>query len=791
MYNWSMRTSIVLTIILMGILGIVLSIITGELYRDLAIENQRNALEQLITLKVNEQIQDAEENLVKLGLAIQHDENFRQAFASRNRHKIEAALEEHYHRYFITTAILKVHQFIVYDKDFNLLAKNVAGSNNDQSSKSRNPCPTIIQDAVKRSSTNKIKPLFGTCQAEGQAYMSIIVAIGGLKINGYLQVLADPVHNLSSIEKELGMPLKLSDLNGNIVYESTDLSNKVEFNDMVVVPHVITNAHKQPILVISLGYNISNLIDELKVTRNKIIIAATLSIIVALVLTLLLMQKLTFLPLKRLAKQLQLVRSDRSYLGEVFNVTGCREVRALANNFNEMSAELDTLYGAMEKMAYTDSLTDLPNRPLFYDRLNQLVEINKRNQIPFVIFMMDLDRFKYINDTLGHHIGDKLLQQISARLLQTVRGSDTIARLGGDEFAMLLPTITNKEGAIIAAKRVIDVLSGVFDVNGHMLKVGISIGMVICPDHGNNSNELIQRADLAMYYAKQNSQGFSLYASQLDSNSMMELTLESELKTAIENNDLQLYYQPKIEMNSGRVSGVEALVRWDHPKHGFIAPDIFIPIADKTGLIKPLTLWVLKTALKQIKIWNRKGLRLSVAVNISAHSLGDADLPDVIRKVLNDTGVDEKQLTLELTESAIMSDTELALKILNKLDKMGVTLAVDDFGTGYSSLSYLKRLPVDEIKIDRTFIIDMVTDTHDEVIVRSTIDLAHNMGMKVIAEGIENEHTWSSLKKMNCDAGQGFHICRPVAAATFEDWLFNSEWTVIENPIIKGDVDSI
>jgi len=391
---------------------------------------------------------------------------------------------------------------------------------------------------------------------------------------------------------------------------------------------------------------------------------------------------------------------------------------------------------------------------------------------------MDLNRFKYINDTLGHNVGDQLLTQAGVRIRAAVREVDTVARLGGDEFAALLPKVVDIQGARIVAERINAALSEPFIIDGNSLHAGVSIGIVMFPYHGEAQNELIQRADVAMYYAKNNQLGHAFYESEIDSHNVLELTLETELKHAVQNGLLKLFYQPKILIETGEVYGVEALLRWNHSEHGFIPPDSFIPMAEQTGLIHPLTRWVLKTAIEQVRQWHSKGIMLNVAINLSAQSLRAPGMVESIMTVLNEAGVEPKYLTLELTETAVMSDPKRALEILSLLDDMGVRLSIDDFGTGYSSLSYLKRLPVDEIKIDRSFVMEMDKDNNDEVIVHSTIELAHNMGLKVIAEGIETEQSWLTLKTLGCDVGQGYFMCRPIDAQSFNEWFDNSVWKI-------------
>ena len=425
---------------------------------------------------------------------------------------------------------------------------------------------------------------------------------------------------------------------------------------------------------------------------------------------------------------------------------------------------------ALRRQALHDGLTDLPNRTLFMDRLEQAILAAQRDNQTLTVLLMDLDHFKEINDTLGHHIGDILLKEIGPKIHQNLRSVDTVARMGGDEFLLLLPK-SNEEQSIEISKKILASISEPFLVDGHSLEINASIGIAIYPTHANGPNSLVRRADVAMYEAKHKKSGYNLYDSKADQHNPGRLTMMSDLRQAITQNQLSLYYQPKINLKTNRCVGVEALVRWNHPEKGQILPDAFIGDAEKSGAIKSLTQWVLTTAIEQSAVWNKKGYCIDMSVNISARDFQDPDLLKLIEDKISNSTLKPSCLILELTESAVMTDTKKAFDSLSKLDKMGVKLAIDDFGTGYSSLEYLKRLPVDELKIDRSFVIDMATSKNDEAIVRSTVDLAHNLGLSVVAEGVENQHSLDLLKEMGCDAMQGYFTSKPLSASEASEYL--------------------
>lgn len=431
---------------------------------------------------------------------------------------------------------------------------------------------------------------------------------------------------------------------------------------------------------------------------------------------------------------------------------------------------------SLQRQAMFDSLTELPNRTLFKDRLQQAILVGRRDKRPFGLIAIDLNRFKEINDTLGHHIGDGVLQHVAASMRSCLRESDTVARMGGDEFTVLLATVSDLNGAVAAAKKLLKTLSLPFDVAGRSLEIDASLGVVLFPQHGEDSEVLLRQADSAMYHAKQSHSGFRVYSEELGQGADDRMTLQSELRHAITDDELILHFQPKIDFIADRVSGVEALVRWKHPRHGLIFPDNFIPMAEQTGLIKPLTQWVLKSALRQCEEWQRAGLSLSMSVNISAINIQDPQFPDQVAELLSHSTVSPDQLELEVTETAVMSEPQRAVDCIRKLSALGLQIAIDDFGTGYSSMAYLKEMLVAKIKIDKSFVKDMAINHNDAVIVRSTVELGHNLGLKVVAEGVEDQAAWNRLKGLGCDSAQGYYMSKPLASREFLDWLEQSPW---------------
>jgi diguanylate cyclase (GGDEF)-like protein len=416
----------------------------------------------------------------------------------------------------------------------------------------------------------------------------------------------------------------------------------------------------------------------------------------------------------------------------------------------------------IEHLANHDTLTGLPNRRLFGSRVEQALH-ERTGDAELAVLLIDLDRFKEINDTLGHASGDELLRSLATRLEEVRRPRDTIARLGGDEFGVLLPQTTQAE-TLEVARRTREVIERPVTLSGIPVTVEASVGVARAPEHGDDVETLIQRADVAMYKAKERHAGVEVYDLETDSNDAGRLTLMTELKGAIERGELFLAYQPKVSASDGAVRGVEALVRWHHPVRGVVPPTEFVPLAERTGLIKPLTRWVLEAALRQCRIWADEGLETAVAVNLTMIDLLDGTLPDEIAVLLEREQLPARCLELEITESTIMADPLHVSEVLGRLSMMGIKLAIDDFGTGYTSLGYLKRLPIDAIKIDRSFVIGMATERGDATIVRSVIDIGRNLGLEIVAEGVESKEIWDQLLRFGCHQVQGYYVARPLPA---------------------------
>lgn len=451
--------------------------------------------------------------------------------------------------------------------------------------------------------------------------------------------------------------------------------------------------------------------------------------------------------------------------------TGQRgEIGALASSFNHMLDGILAREKENLRLAFEDHLTALPNRARFHERLRAALDASRSSRQPLAVLVLDLDRFKFVNDTLGHPVGDRVLSAVAARLASVLSPGDTVARLGGDEFAILLPA-GDSAHAMTVATLVQKSLEAPIIVDEQPIDIGTSVGVAAYPQHADDADDLLRFADIAMYAAKRSKSGIAVYDPHYEQYREAHLTLLGELRRAIEQGELRLFYQPKFAIASDRVTGVEALVRWQHPVRGVLPPSEFIPFAEQTGNIRMITRWVIATAAAQCGAWRVAGIELAVAINVSARDLLDRDLVSVIDAALRRHAVPPALLCIELTESALMEDPGRARATLHALRDLGVRLAMDDYGTGYSSLAYIKDLALDEIKIDRAFVTAIDANSQNAAIVRSTIELGHSLGMMVIAEGVETEEELRHLQAFGCDYAQGYGISRPMPAEDIPRWM--------------------
>lgn len=500
---------------------------------------------------------------------------------------------------------------------------------------------------------------------------------------------------------------------------------------------------------------------------GQLIFILVIAAVMALVAAMLLSNGITR-PVTKLVEVADKIRQG-SYV-EKFPSAKTYEVESLSSAISSMQEGIKEREAEIQHLAYYDSLTSLPNRNQFKNHLSELIAEDPESEI--AIIMMDLDRFKEINDTVGHESGDQLLIEIANRLKGFAYQGVFLAHTGGDEFAIVIDHTDGQKPEAIA-----DNFASLFDrpytVEKLSLDVDVSMGIAFYPQDAKDTDGLLQCADIALYSCKDKHYPYAVYKPELNKHSVQRLSLMSELRGALAEGQLQLYYQPKLAINERKITTVECLIRWIHPVHGFIPPDDFIPLAEQTGAIRDVTHWGLTTAFKQYKEWQEMGFDVGVAVNISAIDLVDMKLPTFVAELMSEYDADTSMLTLEVTESAVMSDPESALKALNTLRRMGITLSIDDFGTGYSSMAQLKKMPVDELKIDKAFVLDLAKNKDDQIMVKTFMSLAQNLGLNTVAEGVEDCEALKFLEEVGCTKAQGFYLSRPLPADKFNEWMKN------------------
>jgi len=773
----------------MGGISLLCAIIIISLYSERIFTNQKYYLEELIRQEVNSLTAKNATMLQDIALRMQYNPSFKNAFYSLDFNELTAFANDEFSQYYISVETIVINKIFIFDENYTLITSSNMG---DDYNIHGLICPEIIAIAKKRTGSSRIMSFESLCSHDGHVFNSTIIPIGSLRPVGYIQILSDPIYYLKIAEQKLNMPLRIQGVNKKTLYENPNW--KTSDPNSLLLQNSILNKSGERMLTLFMYRDIRDIRNSFGSTRNLIIVVVTLVTILAVLIFLVVFNRVMVKPLYTLTNKFALIANDKKQLGIALPLEGSQEIVHLTSCFNEMHNELSGLYQSLERTAFTDQLTALPNRTKLQEILSFHASLNRRKNIPFTLFMMDLDKFKLVNDTLGHHVGDLLLQQVSDRLRNIIRKGDyitliteqdsalydidIIARLGGDEFAAIFPQLNNVKEAAEIARKIITTMKEPFVLEGNSPVIGISIGIVLCPIHGRDPDLLMQHADVAMYEAKNKQTGFSFYDAELDQYRIDMLTLEDELHLAIKNEELKLVYQPKIELLTNRVVGVEVLVRWNHPEHGEVSPHKFIPIAEQSGLINNITRWVISAAFSQKKAWDAQNLKITMAINLSARNLVCSSLLEHVKNELEHWNIEPNSIFFEITETSVMSDPERSLVALQNLKSMGVRLSVDDFGTGYSSLIYLKKLPVDEIKIDRSFVMEMQTNENDAIIVQSTIDLAHNMGLSVTAEGVESRITLQQLKEKKSDYAQGFFICKPASSEDFEKWLADSDWNL-------------
>ncbi len=758
--NINLLTGLVVAIILLGLISVVTVFMNARTYRDLAFNFQRQYMMQLVAAETNTLLADSAEQARRMGLGIQLDPGFRTAFAARDTRALASALEAQYHRAPVTSNLVNAVSIYAYDVDFNLLAVSMrtdSGLPDDTVI-----CPDLITKARIREGPRRLKPLYELCLRDGIPYQASIAPVGGLVPAGYLQIVADPVQNLEKLDAHLKMPVRISRVDGTVLYAASGWKEDGSANYVQSV-YTLTTDNSRPALDIVSARNADALVRQIEKTNRGLLITVVLVLLTTVMLALMMVNYSVIRPLHNLRRRLseEWGRSvDRQDPQSTPEMKGPATFHALGE-----------LYDTLHDLAIRDPLTGTYNRALLEDRLMQVIAEHRRTPGTAAVLLIDMVRFKYVNDMLGHHIGDILLKDVVGRIADVLRESDTLARLGGDEFVIVLPD-TDAEQAVQVAHKIINSMKRHFEVREHKIFASVTIGIALTPTHGTDVDALLRNADYAMYSAKALKQGCAVYdPATTEDIDVARMTLDGVLNEDIGRNDLFLVYQPVIEFATGRINYLEALLRWRKPDGKILLPDAFIRAAEQSGLIRQLSEWVIETACRELALLQEDYDGLCTGINLSMHNLHDFNLLDRIHDALQRHHVKPESLLLEITETGVMLDPEQVSEVLRQLVALGIRLSIDDFGTGHSSLVYLKRLPVHMLKVDKSFVTEMDSDEENVSIVRATIDLAHNLGLTVTAEGVESRAVYDRLKGMGCDYYQGYYTGRPMALEEVMQWL--------------------
>ncbi|MEZ0330826.1 MAG: EAL domain-containing protein [Methylophilaceae bacterium] len=742
---------------------------------------------------INEQLQVGEQifhnllnqNAESLSLSariLASDYGFRQAVSSKDIETINSALANHQSRINANIAMF-----------FNNDGEQVASAGEDAMNEDNSKIAQLLMNARSQGDANEIVVL------NNRPYQLVVVPVKAPIVIGWVVMgfvidnnLAMRLRNLTLLDVSFLIKDKddvwrsetstlaksaLLDLTQSMPRSlpSNSMNTEIEVSESTYGSRIVNIfAHGDQSMVAVLQRSISEATEPYRALQFKLLILTILGAIVFVIGSLITSKRITQ-PLTELAKSAE--KLEQGDYSTVVEVKRKDEIGNLGRALNRMREAIAIREQHITKLAYWDELTDLPNRASFIQSIAQAIAEGANSNRPLSVLVMDLNRFKQINNVIGHKAGDQLLKKIAERLKANMHATHyLVARFGGDEFSILLPN-TSAEAALETAKSILQLLEKPIEVNDQSIDLSAGIGVASYPEHADSAELLLSRAEMAMYATKSSGAGALIYDSNHDVSSQQSLTFASEIKLAVDTNQLALYLQPKIDLGTGHVIGAEALIRWNHPKKGLIYPDNFIPFAEQSGNINKISMWMLAEVARFSGEWQHEHHLPApvIAINLSARDLVDHLLPNKIQEMLTINKLSNHAISLEITESSIMDDPKRALNTLNVLSEMGLKLSIDDFGTGYSSLSYLKNLPVNELKIDKSFVLNMENDKADVNIIRSTVDLGHNLGLKVVAEGIENQNVWTALEGLGCDFGQGYFISKPMPADQFTKWL--ESWT--------------
>jgi len=764
----SLRSCLGLWMIAIAVLAVAAILTGGQLMHRASLDDQRQALAE--HLRVSFQSQRALLDARALWLAAALDREG--AITGRNGSKLSAAqLTDRLQALAAMAGGWNApKQLTLVDRHGQVVATWPGGDR----AKTGIPCGTVRNLVGHWRPGHARRVAAGICARNTHADYVVLAPLRTSRAEVFLEVSTDLRQSLRGLEQNLQMPLQLSGGDGLMIYRSSQQAADPERTLRAEFPLVADTGNKS-LLVLSASRPAGAGMLALAEARFLALLIALVTVIVLAALLYWYFDRAVVRPLSALGVRLRDGQDNGTNKADTSRYTA--EMAAVVEGVDRLGHQLNHQQQALEQATSIDTTTQLPNRSAFLAMLDRSIRHRSEQDAvhQLAILVLDLDGFKDINDTLGLPVGNALLQQVGERLRSKLREMDTVARIGGDEFAMLLPQADARQ-ATTAARLLMQALHLPFLIDGQTLDISACIGIALYPDHGMDSYVLIQHANVALQSARQGINRYCLYEETLDEHSADRLVLIGELRRAIEQEQFELYYQPKVDLASRRVTGVEALTRWRHPREGLLLPERFIPLLEQTGLIRGLTPWLTNEAMRFARRLQDLGHPLTVSINLSMRDLQDPHLADSLAELLAAHRIGPSLIELEITESAVMDEPERGRLVLERLSGMGFGLAIDDFGTGYSSFTYLKHLPVNTLKIDKSFVLNMLSDRHDAAIVRTSIELAHHFGLQIVAEGVENVELLDSLHRLACDSAQGYYLSRPLRDDELVDWLRQSNW---------------
>jgi diguanylate cyclase (GGDEF)-like protein len=756
----NLLTGLIITIILLGVISAATVFVNARTYRDLAFDFQRQYMTQMVAAESTNILAEEDRNARSLGQHIQSSEDFRQAFHAGDAAAVSAVLDDYYRQVSANPGLEGVVAFYVFGLDSRLLGRAIRRGNTPTAGGESLLCPSLVTKAGVRAASLQQKPLYELCLFDGLPYLASLLPIGGPSPTGYLQVVTDPLPRLLQIGHRLKMPVQIRRTDGTVIHTASAWVD-AHTDHEVMSEYVLTANNSRPALNIAAQRNADGLVMQIEKTNNRLLFVVVLIILATVALALLMVKFSVLNPLRDISYQFRVFRKRDA------NATDTAPEQSEPVSFHA----LGQLYETLHDMAIRDPLTGTYNRALLEDRLKQVIVEHRRTPGKAAVLLIDMVRFKFVNDLLGHHTGDLLLKEVVVRIGHVLRESDTLARLGGDEFVIILPD-TDADQAAQVAEKIIQSMVPEFMVEQHRLSTSVSIGIALMPEHGEDVETLLRNADYAMYSSKRRRIGYAVYDPATRNEIIVDrMQLDGMLNEDIGRNDLFLVYQPVIEFGSHRVSYLEALVRWRQPDGRVLMPGDFVPVAERSGVIRQLTEWIIDTVCSELALLQQHSPGMRAGINLSMYNLHDLNLKQQIQDALSRHRLRPESLLLEITETGVMLDPDQVIEMLGELAEMGLHLSIDDFGTGHSSLVYLKRLPVHTLKVDKSFVVDIDSDEDNFSIVRATIDLAHSLGLTVTAEGVETGAVYAQLRGMGCDYYQGYYVGRPKDREAILEWL--------------------